>query len=162
MSPLKGLALWMRYNFDMVNNRRLHPSINQWPIIQFEALINDQSSALDRILQQWQDQGFKLNRQDNAPLICRAPEQKPNQLESLPREWVELAQTFHSALQTSRTLGDVPVAIIDAVEKWLEHTPDLTHKLLAQEALRREHLGTALAAERAKPRWRKLLSRRTQ
>ena len=41
MSPLKGFALWMRYNLDMVQGRNTNTEIGEWPIISFEALIKD-------------------------------------------------------------------------------------------------------------------------
>lgn len=155
MSPLKGLALWMRYNLDMVKSRHLKPDINQWPIVQFEALIHNPSNTLKPILEQWQKTGFNVKNQPNDALICRPAKERANYLESLPDQWVQLALTFHSTLQQSTTLGDVPNPLIQTVEHWLEHTPDLTHQLLAQEATRRAHLGEALSAER-KLSWRNL------
>ena len=148
MSPLKGFALWMRYNLDMVQGRNTNTEIGEWPIISFEALIKDPLGTFQPILQQWQQHGFIVEHQPKQELICRQAKPRPNYLEVLPQQWMELGQTFHSFLQQSKTLREVPEAVIQAVEQWLESTPELNHQLLAHEAQRRAHLGAALAAER--------------
>ena len=158
MSPLKGFALWMRYNLDMVKCRSINPQISDWPIISFETLLKDAPGTLQPILKQWDNKGLFVEHQPEQELISKTAKSVPDRLSGLPKHWLELGQKFHSCLRESQTLNDVPKSVIQAVEQWLETTPELSHELLALEARRRAHLGEALAAERAKHvlSWRNL------
>ena len=155
MSPLKGFALWMRYNLDMVTGRISNPEVGNWPIISFEALVEDPLSTLQPILQQWQNSGLLIEPQPQQNLICKTAKPNPNHLAQLPKDWPELGQTFFASLQNSKTLKNVPEDLIQAVQQWLETTPELSNELLALESRRRAHLGEALAAERLLS-WRNL------
>ena len=155
MSPLKGFALWMRYNLEMVKCRSINPQISDWPIISFESLVKNPLRTLQPILQQWRNEGLLVRQQPQQDLTCKPAKLTPNHLSQLPRDWLELGHRFYESLQDSKTLKDVPEDLIQAVQQWLDNTPELSHELLALEARRRAHLGEALAAERVLS-WRNL------
>lgn len=155
MSPLKGFALWMRYNLEMVKCRSINPQISNWPIISFESLVKNPVATLQPILEQWQNKDLLVEKQSNQHLICKPAKNIPNHLSQLPRDWLELGQMFYANLRDSKTLKNVPEDLIQTVQLWLENTPELSNELLALEAKRRAHLGEALAAERLLS-WRNL------
>ena len=155
MSPLKGFALWMRYNLEMVKCRSINPQISDWPIISFESLVKTPLGTLQPILQQWQNEGLLIKQLPKQDLACKPAKLIPDHLSQLPKDWLELAHRFYTSLQDSKTLKDVPEDLIQAVQQWLEQTPELSNELLALEARRRAHLGNALATERLLS-WRNL------
>ena len=155
MSPLKGFALWMRYNLEMVKCRSINHQISDWPIISLESVVKNPLGTLQPILQQWRNKGLLVRQQTQRDLICKPAKLTPNHLSQLPRDWLELGHMFYASLQNSKTLKDVPEDLVQAVQQWLEHTPELNNELLALEARRRAHLGNALATERLLS-WRNL------
>ena len=155
MSPLKGFALWMRYNLELVKCRNINPLISNWPVISFEYLVKNPLGTLQPILQQWENEGLLVRQQPQRNLICKPAKLATNHLSQLPRDWLELGHLFYASLQGSKTLKDVQEDLIQSVQQWLENTPKLSNELLVLEAKRRAHLGESLAAERLLS-WRNL------
>lgn len=148
MPALKALALWLRHNLDMVQNRQLNSSVNQWPLLSFERLLNDSTLELHIALQQWKHHGLQVNLHADKALERRELPRVGQQLSGVPAEWLKVAEDFDLVLKQCTFLGDVPEQDLDPVIELLDHTPALSQTLLALEAQRREQLGRALARER--------------
>jgi ABC-type polysaccharide/polyol phosphate transport system ATPase subunit len=148
MPPLKALALWLRYNLDLVRNRALEPLVGQWPLLSFERLIAAPEAELAPCLQRWRAAGLAISRDPREALILRELAAPPRDLPDLPAPWLALARRFHQVLASCTCLAEVPEATLHDVQVLLDETPALSQQLLALEAQRREHLGRMLAAER--------------
>lgn len=148
MPPLKALALWLRYNLDLVQCRQRHPRVGHWPLLNFERLIADPDAELQPALAVLQASGLRLQSTPNRPPACRRLPQPPSNLEGVPQAWLDLARRFHAALGAAACLAAVPDAVLAEVSDLLDHTPALSQQLLALEARRRDHLGRMLAQER--------------
>ena len=148
MPPLKALALWLRYNLDLVQCRQRHPRVGHWPLLNFERLIADPDAELQPALAVLQASGLQLASTPNRPLACRRLPQPPSNLEGVPQAWLDLARCFHASLGAADCLAAVPDAVLAEVSDLLDHTPALSQQLLALEARRRDHLGRMLAQER--------------
>ena len=98
MTPLKGFALWMRYNLEMVKCRIIKPQISDWPIISFEKLVKNHLGTLQPILQQWRNKGLLVREQPQQDLVCKQAKLTPNHLSQLPRDWLELGHRFYESL----------------------------------------------------------------
>jgi ABC-type polysaccharide/polyol phosphate transport system ATPase subunit len=148
MPPLKALALWLRYNLDLVQGRQRHPRVSHWPLLNFERLIADPDAELQPALAVLQASGLQLAATPDRPLVCRRLPQPPSELEGVPQAWLDLARRFHAALGAAACLAEVPEVVLAEVSELLDHTPALSQQLLALEARRREQLGRLLAEER--------------
>ena len=148
MPPLKALALWLRYNLELVQARRLAPAVETWPLLCFERLLADPAAELEPVLHLWREAGLAVSAQPGGSLPLRELPKPPRQLEQVDPAWLDLAVRFYTAMAASPHLAAVPAAILDEVAGLLDGTPALSQQLLALEAARREHLGRMLAAER--------------
>jgi len=148
MSPLKALALWLRYNLEMVKARNLDDAVGSWPLLSFERLILNPQRELHNALMLWQQQGLSIQLQPQAPLPIRSLPQIPSALSGVPDAWLKLAKTFQLALNQAPNLAAVPDHALEPVMTLLDHTPALSQQLLALESRRRDQLGRALAQER--------------
>lgn len=148
MPPLKALALWLRYNLELIQQRQLHPAVGHWPLLSFERLIHDAAAELAPTLQSWQQAGVAISTTPTTALKVRELPPPPRELPEIPEPWLALAQRFHQVMTASRHLAEVPDTILVEVAQLLDGTPALSQQLLALEARRREHLGRMLAAER--------------
>lgn len=151
MPPLKALALWLRYNLDLVQCRQLDGAVGHWPLLRFERLLEDPVRELRPALQHFQASGLLIQPTPNRPLQCRTSPQPPSSLEGVPDAWLSLARRFHAALGAAPCLAAVPDAVLEEVGDLLDRTPSLSQKLLALEARRRDQLGRLLAEERRGP-----------
>jgi len=148
MPPLKALALWLRYNFDLVQCRQLDSAVGRWPLLSFERLVEDPDRELKPALALFQAEGLLLQATPDRELVRRPLPRPPSALEGVPAAWLALAHRFHAALSNAHCLAAVPDDVLEEVGDLLDHTPSLSQQLLALEARRREHLGRILAQER--------------
>lgn len=132
----------------MVANRRLAPAVAHWPLVSFERLITNPESELAASVRAWKQAGLSLHNTTNSLLPIRELPTPPRQLEDVPADWLNIAQTFHRALTQANTMGDVPESALHPVRELLDGTPALSQQLLALESQRRNQLGEQLARER--------------
>ena len=148
MPALKALALWLRHNLEMVQNRNLNSSVIQWPLLSFERLINNPSVELKSALHFWRQQGLQIQVNPNEEIQRRELPRVSLTLTDVPTRWQKVAEDFNTILKRSTYLGDIPEQALEPVIELLDHTPALSQKLLVLESQRREQLGRALAQER--------------
>ena len=148
MPPLKALALWLRHNLDIVELGQRLPTVREWPLIRFEQLLEQPERTLQPALNLWHEEGIELSLTAVDPLQQRECPQPPKTLADVPAHWLDLAQGFYQAMQQADQIGSVSETALMPVRELLDGSPELSQRLLALEANRREQLGQLLAQER--------------
>jgi ABC-type polysaccharide/polyol phosphate transport system ATPase subunit len=148
MPPLKALALWLRHNLDIIELRQRLPMVSAWPLIRFEQLLEQPERTLQPALNLWREAGLELSLTPKEILQQRESPKPPKTLTDVPQQWLDLAQAFYQAMHQADEIGSVSETALEPVRELLDGSPQLSQRLLALEANRRDQLGQLLAQER--------------
>ncbi len=148
MPPLKALALWMRYNLELVEARELHSAIQNWPILRFEELIENPIAELEPAIEILCQGKLTISLKPQHVLHLHEVAPVPSHLADVPDEWLQVANNFHGSIRYASRIGDIKEADLQPVRQLLDGSTAFNQQLLALEARRRQQLGQKLAEER--------------